>query len=229
MWCSAKAHEAIFPEALVDNVVRSWTFAAIEQILRETSTSSLPFTRYLQDVSTGSSGKILSFGSHSKEPKLQVSEQKTMIHPSRSSSLSRIRSNGDPPYAQPATSAQVVFENGQYHDRPPPSQEIMQSKNGLQELAGTRAQLLAIQRRLLEQVGKALGWSIGWAAIVPSPGHSQELTEVDLDDNNEPTIQQEVSHVGKGNESILTIGIFAKALAKAVSSIDQFRHSYEVR
>jgi hypothetical protein len=228
MRCSAKAHEAIFPEILVDNLVRSWTFAAVEQILRETSTSSLPFTRYVQDMSTGSSGKILSFGNQSKEPKLRISEQKTMIHPSRSSSLSRIRSTGDPPYAQPTTSAQVVFENGQYHDRPPPGQEILQSKNGLQDLAGTRAQLLAIQRRLLEQIGKALGWSIGWAAIGPSSNLSQELADVDLDDNDDSNKEQEVATGKKSNDSLLTAGIFAEALTKAVSSIEQFRHSYEV-
>jgi hypothetical protein len=213
----------------VDNIVRSWTFAALEQILRETTTSLLPFTRYLHNQSSGSSGKSLSFGGQGKEQKLRVAEQKSMIHPSRSSSLSRVRSAGDPPYAQPTASGQVVFENGQYHDRPVPTQDssMQQTKNGLQELAGTRAQLIAIQRRLLEHVGKALGWNIGWAAILPSLNNTEELTDVDLDEDKED------EQTENGHKTIPdtppTLGIFADTLVYAVSSVAQFRQSYEVR
>lgn len=212
-------------------MVRSWTFAALEQILEETSTSSLPFTRYLYDMSTGSSGKMLSFGSHNKEQKLRVSEQKTMIHPSRSSSLGHGRSNADPPYAQPTNTGQVVFENGQYHDRPAPNQEsaLPQAKNGLQELAGTRAQLIAIQRRLLEQIGKALGWSIGWAAILPSIDRAEELTDVNLEDEEEVDSEDETVEKKAVTPSSPTIGIFSDALTRAVSSLDQFHKFYEVR
>ena len=225
-------HESTFPDALIDNLVRSWTFAALEQILRETATSSLPFTRYLKDISSGSSGKSHSFGGQSKEQKLRVSEPKSMIHPSRSSSLNHGRSSAEPPYAQPTTTGQVVFENGQYSDRPAPNQDsaLPQAKNGLQELAGTRAQLVVVQRRLLEQVGKALGWSIGWAAVLPVLEHHQELSDVDLDDNEKTTIEEEGPDEQKATKlSEPTAGIFASALVNAVSSLEQFRQFYEVR
>ncbi|KAF1844880.1 uncharacterized protein K460DRAFT_416243 [Cucurbitaria berberidis CBS 394.84] len=230
----AKAHETTFPTHLIDNVVRSWTFAALEQVLRETSTTSLPFTKLSKEWSTGSSGKSLSFNGRNKEQKTSVSEPKSMIHPSRSSSLTPGRATADMPYAQPTASGQVVFENGQYQDRSHSNQanSIASTKNGLQELAGTRAQLLAVQRRLVEHIGKALGWNIGWAAVLPSLNLEEELTEVDLeeeeDEEEENTPQKETANVPEGGKSVAsTAGILTDVLITAVSSVEQFRQFYE--
>jgi hypothetical protein len=231
LYCSAKSHETAFSEEFLNNLVRSWTFAALEQILRETATTSLPFTSNTKDGNTGSSGKSLSFGGQSKEQKLRVSEPKSMIHPSRSSSLNPGRSSADPPYAQTTTTAQVVFENGQYADRPAPAAGsiLPQTKNGLQELAGTRAQLVAVQRRVLEQIGKALGWSIGWDAVLPLLDQHKELDDVDLDDEEEATTKDaEAGGTNISKPSTTTVGIFASGLLNASSSIEQFRQSYEV-
>ncbi|KAH8716891.1 hypothetical protein GQ44DRAFT_713193 [Phaeosphaeriaceae sp. PMI808] len=227
----AKAHATTFPDNLIDNLVRSWAFAALEQLLQETATSSLPFTRYLTDSSTASSGKHLSFGGQHREQKLRVSEQKTMIHPSRSSSLNSGRSTGEPGYAQPTSTGQVVFENGQYSDRPAPNQEssLPQAKNGVQELAGTRAQLVVVQRRLLEQVGKSLGWIIGWAAVLPSLDRSQELSDVDLGNDEEVDSEEDESDNTKIKQpSKPVVGISADTLMDAISSTQQFRQAYEV-
>jgi hypothetical protein len=199
--------------------------------LRETATSSLPFTRYFKDDFSGSSGKSLSFAGQGKEQKLRVSEQKSMIHPSRSSSLSNRRSSGEPSYAQPTGASQVVFDNGQYNDPPVPPQQsaIPQAKNGLQDLAGTRAQLVIVQRRVLEQIGKALGWSIGWAAVLSVIDSSAKLDEVDLDDDDESTTEEvEATEKKPVALSTPTAGISASALLTAASSIEQFRQSYEV-
>ncbi|RMZ72823.1 tmem1 family [Pyrenophora seminiperda CCB06] len=183
----AKAHDITFPEHLVENVVRSWTFAALEQVLRETSTGSLPFTRASRDLAAGSSGKSLSFGGRNKEQKAKASDPKSLIHPARSTSLNNGRPVSEMPYSQTAQGAQVVFENGQYHERAAVAQQsiLPSTKNGLQELAGTRAQLLAIQRRLLEHVGRTMGWNIGWNAILASLNAKEELKEVDLEDEEE--------------------------------------------
>jgi hypothetical protein len=194
----------------------------------------LPFTRYLKGRSSGSSGKSLSFGGQSKEQKLRVSEPKSMIHPSRSSSLSNRRSSnsGEPAYARSSGVGQVVFENGQYADQPVPAQEsaLPQAKNGLQELAGSRAQLVVVQRRVLEQIGKSLGWSIGWAAVLPSIGHGEELSDVDLDDDVESNAEEAESEEKKTVEPAKsTMGISATGLLNAVSSIQQFRQFFEVR
>jgi hypothetical protein len=229
---SAKAHEMVFSDNLIDNIVRSWTFAALEQILRETSTGSLPFTRSSRDISTGSAGKSLSFGGRNKEQKTKISEPKSMLHPSRSTSLNNGRPTSDMPYAQTAANAQVVFENGQYQDRPPPTHQgtMLSTKNGLQELAGTRAQLLGIQRRLLEHAGKGMGWSIGWNAILSSLNEKEELANVDLDSEDEDAAEDAASKAKSDVEvSKQRLGVSAGALVTAISSLAQFRQFYEVR
>lgn len=224
---SAKSHETTFPESSVDNLVRSWTWATLDQILQSTSTSSLPFTQYLRDASTGSSGKTLGIGGHAQEQKLRVSEQKSMIHPSRSSSLNYARGSADPPYAQPTTTGQVIFENGHYNDRPVPAQSstLPQAKNGLQELAGTRAQLIIVQRRVLEQMGKSLGWTIGWAAVTSLLNRHEELADVSLDEEDEDA-EPPVATVKPSTDNT---GVFADSLNKAVATLAMFRQTYEVR
>ncbi|KAF2640852.1 TMEM1 family protein-like protein [Massarina eburnea CBS 473.64] len=183
----AKAHDMVFPDRLADNIVRSWTFAALEQVLRETATTSLPFTKLISSEGNRSSSKILPFG---KEHKGAVAETKSLMHPSRSSSLSgergrRPQSTFEPAYAQNAANSQVVFDHGQYQEKPLPGQGsgLPQPKTGQQELAGVRAQLLVIQRRVLEHVGKSLGWNIGWAAVLAILNPKEELSDVDLSDD----------------------------------------------
>jgi hypothetical protein len=197
------------------------------------------------DSATGSSDKMRSYGNHLDEQKVSVAEPKTMIHPARSSSLTTGRSiSADPPYAQPV--GQVVFENGQYQDRPVPNQEstLPSIKTGQQELAGTRAQLHVVQRRTLESVGKSLGWCIGWAAVLSKFSQKEELTDVNLDgksssDGEESAVEdEEESTVGDEEESAAeedvpilpspTVGLSTAAIVNAVSSIDQFRQYYEV-
>lgn len=160
-----------------------------------------------------------------------MSEPKSIIHPSRSSSLNHERPSGEPPYAQPTTASQVVFDNGQYNDRTVPAQDsaLPQAKNGLQDLSGTRAQLVVVQRRVLEQIGKALGWSIGWAAVLSAIGSHEELSDVDLDNDEESAAEEAGATEDKTTKlSTPTVGISGSALLTAASSIEQFRQSYEV-
>ncbi|KAF3041496.1 hypothetical protein E8E12_001675 [Didymella heteroderae] len=219
----AKAHETTLPEQLIENLVRSWTFSALDQVLRETSTSSLPFTKYSKEANTSSPGKSLSFSGRGKEK--MSPEPKTMITPTRSSSRS---GSTEAPYLQPTTTGQVVYENGQYQDRPAPAHSgvVNQSKNGLMDLAGQRAQIIGIQRRLLEHVGKALGWAVGWSAILPSLSQPEEFTEVNLDGDEED------EEAGDGNKTAerpvhATSGIASTALISASTSLDHFRQFYE--
>ncbi|KAF2471313.1 TMEM1 family protein-like protein [Lindgomyces ingoldianus] len=225
----AIAHETTFPKRLVDNLVRSWTFAALQQLLDETATSSLPISKFSKDAATSSSGKMRSFGNHSEELKVSVAEPKTMIHPTRSTSLNYGRSaSADPPYAQPTSTGQVVFADGQYQDRPVPAQEsiVPQAKSGLQELAAARAQLYVVERRILEHVGKSMGWNIGWAAIISSRVQKEDFRDVDL---NRTSNDEEGGVAGLEAHSVTspTVGLSAAQLVSGVSSIDQFRESYE--
>lgn len=155
-----------------------------------------------------------------------------MIHPTRSSSLTtQGRSNSDAPYSQPTSSGQVVFENGQYQDRAAPTQEstMPSAKNGLQELSGTRAQLLAVQRRLLENVGKSSGWVIGWAAVLSLLDQDEQLTSVDLEQDEETVSQKEAVNSEKDIQlTAPVVEILPSALRNAVSSVESFRQFYEV-
>lgn len=141
----------------------------------------------------------------------------------------------DVPYAQAPPSAQTIFENGQYQDRPTPQQEssLPQTKNGQQELSGTRAQLLAIQRRILEHVGKTLGRNVGWSAILPTLEPKDELDEVDLNDDpadssDKEHSDEEEAEPEKPISQAAMVGISASALKDAASGIEQFRQFYEV-
>jgi hypothetical protein len=168
-----------------------------------------------------------SFGGHGKEQKLSFTEPKTMIHPSRNSSLTFGRpSTADPPYTQHSASGQVVYDQGQFIDRPAPRQDshISQLKTGLQSLAGTRAQLYVVQRRILEQIGKRLDWSIGWAAIIPE---QEVLSEVNLDGEDGPS-EEMAPAVNKEMITSPLVGFFAAVVVNATSSIEDFRQFYEV-
>jgi hypothetical protein len=172
---------------------------------------------------------MLPFGNSAKEQKILVSEPKSMSHPTRSSSLTAGRSNSaDPPYAQPLPSAQVVFDNGQYPDRPTPSQDssIPPAKTGVQELAAARAQLLVVQRRIFEYIGKSFGWTIGWAAVLESL-NPKEWSDVDLDEREDSEEESEKPKQ-EATPKISTFGLSAAAITGAVSSINHFRQFYEV-
>ena len=219
-----------FPDCVIDNIVSSWSYSATQQVLKETSTISLPISKFLHEQGTKSSGKVRTFGKTNEEQKLSVAEPKTMIHPSRSSSLSYGRSaSADPPYAQVPANSQVVFANGHFQDRPPPGAgSNLQVKTGLQELAGNRAQLYVLQRRILERIGKLLDWRIGWAAVTTTDQlRNEDMSDVDLEETEDfsGTATPPKNHL---DVTRLTNGLYAADLIKAAASIDSFRESYEV-
>ena len=108
-----------------------------------------------------------------------------------------------------------------------------QTKNGQQELAGTRAQLLAIQRRILEHVGETLGWKVGWAAVLSTIDPQEEFADVSLDEeaptDDEDASDAEDSPSEKPASKASITGVSADALKDAITSIDKFRQFYEVR
>lgn len=217
---SAKTHDVELPQYLIDNLVQSWTYSALQQVLEETATASLPISNFLVNSP---------YGDHGGKQKSGHAGPKSPAHPKRSSSLHYGRpSSNDPPYAQTPPSGQIVYENGQYRDRSGPAQDgSAAQKTGIQELAGTRAHLLAVQRRILEHVGKSLGWAIGWAAILESEP-KPELEEVDLDGKSDAE-EEEKDASAEAPEKKPTTGLSAAAIVHAMSSIDQFREFYEVR
>lgn len=204
-----------------------------QQILDETATSSLPISKFRNDGASGSSGKMRSFGAHAEELKgANVPEPKTMIHPSRSSSLSNRRtSTFDPPYAQNVPTGQVVFDHGRFEDRPPPISQagaVTQPKSGVEDLAGNRAKLYVVQRRVLEHIGRECGWVVGWAAFDAVKATLKNgFRDIELDESDERKIDHAKEELIDETSSP-TIGLCELTLLEALASLGDFRNSYEV-
>ena len=228
-----KSKSISIPDSVIDNIVSSWTFSVAEQILGDTGTPALPISKFNKDATTGSSGKMRSFGNRSEELKINVPEPKTMIHPARSSSLSNHRrtSLAEPPYAQTPAAAQVVFDHNRLDDRPATRQSDppQPSKTGMEDLAAHRANLYLLQRRVLEHIGKCCGWLIGWAAIDSVQAVQQGLNEIDLGESVNAKLEDEQGLEIPRKAVPPTLGLCEASLANAVSSLDQLRAMYEVR
>jgi hypothetical protein len=199
---------------VVDNIVRSFTFAIAQQILAQTSTKSLPIP---PSTLAPPSGNISLDG---QEPKAAIPEPKTMMHPARSSSLA-VRS-----ISSPRDSSPNVFPGGRRASVP--EQSAVSShflKAGLEELAAQRAELYLLSRNILEQAGIDHGWSVGWTDLAwLQPNKLDDLEEVDLNEEK-PKTTEKASNDTKLTPSLH--GIDSKLLKTALGSEDDFYRLYE--
>jgi hypothetical protein len=103
-------------------------------------------------------------------------------------------------------------------------------KSGIQDLAGNRARLYVVQRRVLEHIGQGCGWVVGWAAFAAAkPAQKDDFRDVDLDEIGEPESQQAQEDNSADEASSPTLGLCEATLEEAVSSLGEFRVFYEVR
>lgn len=164
-----------------------------------------------------------------------MSESNILAHHSRTSSLQRNQGPmGEPPWAQASLSSQVVYEQrssstSRQHNE---QQRSHDNRTGIEGLAAHRAELILVQRRVLERIGKARGWSIGWTSAANAHlFDSASLTEIDLDDPKSSLGELEnpdsMAQEGSSTRSMLQ-GLYHPSLVAAISSIDDFRNSYEV-
>ena len=171
-----KSHDGVWPAAVaqgeaslppkvlevVDNMTSSFAFSVAHQILAQTSTKALPIPESALAVSDD------------PEPKMQIPEPKTTMHPARTSS--QRASSGTRPSPSPGMSPVP----GQPSD-PAHSQFL---KVGLEDLAARRAELYTLSRNILKDCGKKRGWTDGWDSV-PLVGESDtnDMVDVDLGDN----------------------------------------------
>lgn len=175
--------------------------------------------------------KLRSLGGRGNEEKVAMSEPKTMIHPARTTSLSatsRRASAQEPTYAITPRSSQVVYDQGQFPNGKPSSSDAPSqgAVAALEELAARRAELILIQRRVLEHVGKKKGWLVGWAAL-PANTFEEGLTEISLSDPEpaDPKAASTSDHPTDSGESAR--GLLLNALITAVGTVEDFRRQYE--
>jgi hypothetical protein len=143
-------------------------------------------------------------------------------HPTRSSSLQRSVSSSS------QLTPQSIYENERYAKSSPTPQQDTVTTNGsdMAALASARAQLLLMQRRIIEALAKQKGWLSGWAAIQAT----QTIADIDLDGEEEVGTGEEASKVSISPTETEKIAqmLLSGPLSAALASLEDFRAAYEV-
>ncbi|KAG9957193.1 hypothetical protein KCU61_g9292, partial [Aureobasidium melanogenum] len=204
--------------SLAENIASSWTYAVLDQVLEETAS---------KDPSSSGEKSLL-------QPQNQTSgvysrkeaggnfnfPQGANTHPTRSSSLQRSVSSSS------QLTPQTIYENERYARSSPNTQPDTVTANGagIAVLASGRAQLLLMQRRIIEALARQKGWLSGWAAIKST----QTLTDIDL---NSEMVQSEeegpkTSTSPVGMEKVANM-LLSAPLSTTLASLEEFRAVYE--
>lgn len=188
---------------VIDNIVASWVYAAAQQILDETQSS------YLSQATPA-------------EPLFSTMlKEKSSAYPTRGSSLGS-------KHDQPVDDAQALFDS--LKARKSPTDRTVQPNSGREYLAAERAKLLLLQRQIIQDLSRRLGFSVGWPGVRDgSHGkYAGGMSEVSLSDEERPESGDESTN-GNDTEIISTAGIYNLDVLRAASSEDEVRLVYEVR
>jgi hypothetical protein len=204
----------------VENIVSSWTYAVLDQVLDETVSKDLPASGekplLLPPSQTPSVLSRKETGGNFNFP------QGANTHPTRSSSLQRSVSSSSQLTPQP------IYENERYAKSSPNPQQDTAATNGSDWgiLASARAQLLLMQRRILEALAKQKGWLSGWAAIQAT----QTLADVDLNGDENTDLSEEAAKASTSSVETEKIAqmLLSGPLSVALASLEDFRAVYEV-
>lgn len=181
----------------------------------------------LEETTTISLSVILSNTEKSIQSPPSPNKQKTR-HPQRSSSILG-RSNLKPSHEQIPEDSKIVFDSLRSAAVSSLATDTsVVSSYDHEELAARRADLILIQRRVLEKLGSRCQWSCGLIALRKSLSQTNEdLDEVDLDNKAENDTQSE-EHEGDEKPTFKPLsGIYHDYLRQSISSESQFKSSYE--
>ncbi|GAB7352948.1 hypothetical protein MBLNU459_g3523t3 [Dothideomycetes sp. NU459] len=215
-----KNEDPVHLDRLVEYTVSSWTYNVLEQILEETASDLIPSTPTskpnLQRFSTG--------GYPRKDANNFNFPQGANPHPTRNSSLQRSFSGSSATTLQP--SPQVIYENERYTKSSILAQGdgMPSSSSGVVDLAAGRAELLLMQRRIIEALAKRKGWLTGWTALIAA----KSMVDVDLnkiaEDDSEPQGNKDTTSDSDGS-AVSTL--LSQKLSSALASMESFRSTYE--
>ncbi|KAF3491930.1 uncharacterized protein GIQ15_01447 [Arthroderma uncinatum] len=187
---------------VVTNIVSSWAYAAVSQVLIQTSTKSL-------DIPTVSlrTGKDLVDASvlatFTTETRAGV--------PKRSSSLMS-------PTSRPGSGISLN-SLGSILSTP--------QKAGGVELAAARADLYHLARCQLAALGRRRGWEKGWNNMSLLLNEKSDLTDVSLDDDSQEEAEPAVVSQSKRPSPSMTGGVDTPCLALSIKSAKHFNCLYE--
>ncbi|RCI08941.1 hypothetical protein L249_5139 [Ophiocordyceps polyrhachis-furcata BCC 54312] len=217
---------------IVDNLVSSFAFSVAQQILAQTWSRAVPIPATSLAHGTG-------------QEQHQIPEPKTMMHPTRSSSLhapaSPRRASSPGVFPGPGRRASVSDSETQ-------SSRFL--KIGLEELAARRAELYLLSRSILSGLGARRGWFDGWAEAPTLDGTGAEpMDEVDLADERRISDDEVDIADGKrvsdgeidlgdrrqisngergGGHRLILAGIEGQVLRTAMDGTENFYRLYEI-
>ncbi|RDA86306.1 hypothetical protein CP532_5656, partial [Ophiocordyceps camponoti-leonardi (nom. inval.)] len=218
---------------IVDNLVSSFAFSVAQQILAQTWSRALPIP-----------ATSLAHGPGQEQQQQQIPEPKTMMHPTRSSSLhapaSPRRASSPGVFPGPGRRASVSDSE---------TQGSRFLKGGLEELAARRAELYLLSRSILSGLGTRRGWSDGWAEAPTLDGTGAEpMDEVDLADERRMSDDEvdladgkrvldgeidlrdrrQIPNGERGGHRLILAGIEGQVLRTAMDGSENFYRLYEI-
>ena len=193
----------------IDTLVCAWTYQAAEEVL---SATALPVLDLAQSDSTA----LPNGPNHGRKRSEFVFAMGASPYPQRASSLA-IRKSA--PELQRAASVAV----GSFEEDPTDAGTEVAAKSagipGLPELANYRAELVMMQRQMVDQLGARKGWRAGWASL-------RRFEEVSLDDDQGA---DKGASAGTANGAVEAgrRSLLPESLASALESEDAFDSTYE--
>lgn len=199
----------------IDSIVYSWTYTVAGQILEDTASTSVEQFSDLGRRQSLSNGALAnhklpySYGGASAHP------QRTTSLPPRKSRVSELQV--DRTSLQSASESDLMMS-------PPLRPSIDNTKSGsvapgLLELVTYRAELLMMQRKMMELLAKQRNWLAGWASIREHA--TSKLEDVDLNGPEERS-GDNVKDLTQEASRLLTPG-----LASTLDSKETFHDAYE--
>ena len=204
-------------DAIKDNLTSSWTFSACECILGATLAAQL--SKQMEPLLRQLKHKTVSKSSHDGDQSTNVVHRNEL--PARTSSLpSQIARPKSPPQG----SFSSITSSDAMRLLPPASRHP-----GTAELAAQRGELLALERRVLSNIGLRHGGWRGSLADIASiyALEDDNLQDVKLDDEStheNNAVQDSVGH----SETATSAGIYNSSILTALESRSDFYAAYEV-
>lgn len=204
---------------VIDNLVHSWSFNAVSQVLLQTSMAPLDIPHVsLKTTKDLADATIIAIVSNESRPDV----------PRRTSSLVTTPTGHGPssPDSGPLTSGVISTARRPLSSLRPGG--MTSQRTGAVHLASARGDLYVFARRVLEALGRKRGWGQRWqdlSLLYNADGsHTTGSSEVCLDDSEvSPGGQQ----VGTQEPSVFAVGIRSSVLSRATASSDQFNICFE--
>ncbi|KMU75010.1 transmembrane protein 1 [Coccidioides immitis RMSCC 3703] len=206
---------------VVDNLVYSWSYATVSQVLVQTSVGALDVPRVSLRTSKdlADASILTSFGGESRDG---VPQRSSSLITASTSHMNSPRpdsphSFGFNPSSPAKRSLTALIEN-----------EATIKRAGAIELASARGDLCILARRILETLGRKRGWDQRWhdLSLLFDEDDTQATTFIEVSLNNQDIASRDQPATAQKPPPLLA-GIETPILQEALKSVDQFNLYYE--